>query len=108
VAPIDPNVLDKIMSSARAKEVLAKPPEQPTLEDLKKRYGTDDEDELILRANIPEADIVKMRAAGPVKRSYPLLSSPELERVRQLMKLTRVPVIEIASAAMSVSLKRSK
>jgi len=108
VAPIDPDVLDKIMSSARAKDVLAKPPEQPTLEDLKKRYGTDDEDELILRANIPEADIAKMRAAGSVKRSYPLLSSPELERVRQMMKLTSVPVIEVASAAMTVSLKRSR
>ena len=108
VAPIDADVLDKIMSSARAKQVLAKPPEQPTLADLKKRYGTDDEDELILRATVPEADIAKMRAAGPVRQTYPLLSSPELEQVRQLMKLTSVPVIEVASASMTVSLKRSQ
>jgi oxaloacetate decarboxylase (Na+ extruding) subunit alpha len=69
VAPIDPNVLDQIMTSARAREVLAKPPEQPTLADLKKLHGTDDEDELILRAFIPAADIARMRAAGPVKQS---------------------------------------
>jgi oxaloacetate decarboxylase alpha subunit len=106
VAPIDPNVLDQIMHSPRAKEVLAHPPEQPTLEDLKKQYGTNDEDELIMRATVPEADIVRMRAAGPVKRTYPLLSSPELERARQLMKLTALPVIEIKSAAMTLSLKR--
>jgi oxaloacetate decarboxylase alpha subunit len=106
VAPIDPNVLDQIMHSPRAKEVLAHPPEQPTLEDLKKQYGTNDEDELIMRATVPEADIVRMRAAGPVKRTYPLLSSPELERARQLMKLTTLPVIEIKSAAMTLSLKR--
>jgi oxaloacetate decarboxylase alpha subunit len=106
VAPIDPNVLDKIMSSPRAKEVLANPPEQPTLADLKKKYGTDDEDELILRATVPEADIARMRAAGPVKRTYPLLSSPELERVRELMKMARSSVIEIKSAMMDVSLRR--
>ncbi len=108
VAPIDPNVLDKIMSSPRAREVLANPPEQPTLEDLKKQYGTQDEDELILRATVPEADIAKMRAAGPVKTTYPLLSSPELERVRKLLKLTRTPVVEVKSAEMTVSLRRNR
>ena len=76
-----------------------------TIQDLKKRYGTEDEDELILRATVPEADIAKMRAAGPVKTSYPLLSSPELERVRKLMTLTRSKVVEIKSAAMTVSLR---
>jgi len=106
VAPVDPDILDRIMSSPRAKEVLAHPPEQPTLEDLKQRYATNDEDELILRATVPEADITRMRAAGPVKRSYPLLSSPELEQVRKLMLLTQVPVVEIKSAAMTVSLRR--
>ena len=108
VAPIDADVLDRIMSVPRAKEVVASPPQQPTLEDLKKQFGTEDEDELILKATVPEADIAKMRAAGPVKQTYPLLSSPELERVRKLMKMTRSPVIEIKSAAMTVSLRRNK
>jgi oxaloacetate decarboxylase alpha subunit len=106
VAPIDPNVLDIIMSSARAKEVIANPPPQPTLEDLKKEYGTEDEDELILRATVPQADIDKMRAAGPIKRTYPLLSSPELEQVRKLMQLTNIPVIEVASSTLNVRLRR--
>jgi oxaloacetate decarboxylase (Na+ extruding) subunit alpha len=106
VAPVDANVLDQIMNAPRAKEVLANPPEQPTLADLKKRYGTDDEDELIYRALIPAADIEAMRAAGPVKTSYPLLSSPELEQARRLLKITRTPVVEIKSSAMNLSLRR--
>jgi oxaloacetate decarboxylase (Na+ extruding) subunit alpha len=106
VAPIDQNVLDRIMSSPRAKEVLANPPEQPTLEDLKKRYGTADEDELIYKALLPAADIEKMRAAGPVKTTFPLMSSPELEQVRRLMKVTRSPVVEIKSSTMNLSLRR--
>ena len=81
VAPIDPNVRDMIMAAPRAKQVAGNPPEQPTIEELRKRYGTDDDDELILRALVPEPDLEKMRAAGPVKRDFPLLSSPELDQV---------------------------
>ena len=47
-----------------------------------------------------------MRAAGPVKTSYPLLSSPELEQVRRLMKVARTPVVEIKSASMNLSLRQ--
>jgi oxaloacetate decarboxylase alpha subunit len=106
VAPIDPNVLDKIMAAPRAKQVVANPPEQPTIEELRKRYGTDDDDELILRALVPEPDLEKMRAAGPVQRDYPLLSSPELDQVQRLMRLAKSPVVQIRSARLSVDLHR--
>ena len=106
VAPVDANVMDKIMAAPRAKEVLANPPQEPSLEDLKKQYGTEDLDELIYRSFLPQADIDNMRAAGPVKRTFPLLDTPELEQVRKLMKLTNVPVIEVMSEGMNVQLRR--
>ena len=108
VAPVDPDVMDRIMSSPRAKEVLDNPPPDPSLEDLKKQYATDDEDELIMRATVPQADIDKMRAAGPVRRDYPLLSSPELEQVRKLMQVATMPVVEIKSAGLNISLRRER
>jgi oxaloacetate decarboxylase alpha subunit len=49
-----------------------------------------------------------MRAAGPVRRDYPLLSSPELEQVHHLMKMTSLPVIELKSPGLNVSLRRSR
>lgn len=106
VAPIEPNVLDRIMAAPRAKAILASPPEQPTIEELRKRYGTNDDDELILRALVPEADIEKMRAAGPIKTTYPLLSSPELEQVARLMKIAKSPVVQLTMGGMSVELAR--
>lgn len=106
VAPIDPNVLDKILSAPRAREVLANPPEQPTIEELRIRYGTTNDDELILRALVPEADLQRMWAAGPVKTAYPLLASRELDQVRKLMRIARAPVVQIKSAAMNLSLRR--
>ena len=39
-APIDADVLDRIMRSDAAERVIASPPEQPTLEELRARYGT--------------------------------------------------------------------
>lgn len=107
VAPIDPNVLDQIMSAPRAREVLANPPEQPTIEELRKRYGTTNDDELILRALVPEADLERMWAQGPVKTSYPLLSSPELDQVRKLMRVARAPVVQIKSSLMNLTLRRN-
>ena len=106
VAPIDADVLDRIMNSQRAKEVLDNPPPDPDLEELKKQYGTDDEDELIMRATVPQADIDKMRAAGPVRRDYPLLSTPELEQARKLMAMATSPVVELKTASMDISLRR--
>lgn len=107
VASIDPDIQDKIMSAPRAKEVLADPPEQPTIEELRKRHGTDDDDELILRALIPMSDIEAMRAAGPIKTDFPLLSSPELDKARRLMQLATAPVVQIASEDFKLSLRRS-
>lgn len=106
-APIDPNILDRIMNSSRAKEVLASPPEQPTIEELRKRHGTgDDDDELILRALMPAADLEKMRVAGPLQRNFPLLSSPELGQVAHLMKVVKTPLVQFSSEAMSITLRR--
>ena len=106
VAPVDANVMDIIMSSPRAKEVVANPPAQPSAEDLRKQYGTTDDDELILRALVPGPAIDKMRAAGPVKRDYPLLSSPELDQVRRLLQIANLPLVQIKSQAMNVTLRR--
>jgi oxaloacetate decarboxylase alpha subunit len=106
VAPIDPNVLDKIMTSARANGVLANPPEQPTIEQLRKRYDTNDDDELILRALMPEADLIKMRKAGPLKRYFPFFSDPDLERVSQLLRVTKLPYMQLQTASLSVTLRR--
>ncbi len=86
--------------------MLAHPPESPDLDVLKKQHCTDDEDELIYRAFLPQSDIDAMRAAGPVKQDFPLLSSPELDQVRKLMQLADVPLIQVRSETMDLTLRR--
>ncbi len=105
-APIDPNVMDIIMASPRAKQVVAHPPPQPTIEELRKEYGTEDDDELILRALVAGEGLDKMRMAGPVKTTSPYLSSPALDQVRRLMNIARSPLVEIKSADFELSLRK--
>ena len=104
--PIDPNIMDKIMSSARGPEVSTNPPPQPTIEDLRKEFGTKDDDELILRALVPGEGLEKMRNSGPVAKSYPYLNDPELGRVAALMKVVKSPVFDLKSTSMELSLRK--
>ena len=104
--PIDPNVKDIIMSSPRAKQVVASPPSQPSIEDLRAEYGTDDDDELILRALVPGEGLEKMRKSGPVRTTYSYLSSPELQEVSRLMKIAQSPLVQVISDDFEMTLKR--
>jgi oxaloacetate decarboxylase alpha subunit len=104
-APIDSEAMDRMMSNPRWKEVVANPPEAPSIEELRKRYGTNDDDELILRFLVPETDLEAMRAAGPVKQHFPL-ASPEVEQVRALLKTTNTPYLRVATETMDLELRR--
>jgi oxaloacetate decarboxylase alpha subunit len=104
-APIEPDVLDQILGSPRAQTVRENPPEHPTLAELHTKYGTTDDDEMLLRAILPETDLEKMRAAGPLKRDYPTMSSPELEQAAKLLKIANLPAIRLQSETLSISLR---
>jgi oxaloacetate decarboxylase alpha subunit len=106
VAPIEANVRDKIMSAQNSRDVIAHPPEQPTIQELRKRYGTQDDDELILRALVPEADLQRMRAAGPIKTEFPLLSSTQLEEAAHLIRVAQTPLVQYAAQGFSLELRR--
>jgi len=59
-----------------------------------------------LRALVPEPDLEKMRAAGPVKRDFALLSLPELDQVQKLMRAVKSPVVQIRTAKLALDLQR--
>jgi oxaloacetate decarboxylase alpha subunit len=106
-APIDAEVMERIMSAENAQRVTSNPPEQPSLEDLRARHGTKEgeDDLLILKALIPESDIEAMQAAGPVARDYPLLPK-ELAELKTLIEATATPNLRVATEHWSLDLRR--
>ena len=106
VAPVEPQIMDRIASAAKYKEILTHPPENPSLEEIRKRHGGVDDDELLLRALVPPHDIDAMRAAGPIRLDFPTLSSPELQFARQLMEVANSRHLQIKSSELSIELSR--
>jgi oxaloacetate decarboxylase alpha subunit len=105
-APIDPDVLDRIMSSPRAPALAASPPEQPSLAEIRRRHGDPaDDDELILRALLPADAIAAMHAAGPVREDYPLVTL-EVTEILRLLSLTRTRSVRYRRAGLDVCLDR--
>ncbi len=106
VAPIDANVLDRILGSPRAQDIVENPPEQPSIEELRAPLRHRRRRRAAAEGAGPRGGPGRMREAGPVKRSFPLLSSPELDQVARLMRIVKSPVVQIRSAELSVDLIR--
>lgn len=86
VAPFDPDVLDRIQSSAKAKTFRDWEPAQPSLGELRQKLGKDiSDDELILRLLVPDSDIAAMRATPPRNREFPA-TSREMRFIRNLVE----------------------
>jgi oxaloacetate decarboxylase (Na+ extruding) subunit alpha len=106
VAPIELDILDRISTAPRYKDIVENPPAQPTLEELRHEYGDISDDELLLQAVVPIHDIDRMRASGSIRLDFPTLSSPELNFVRELMQLTRAKKLELLMENASIELER--
>ena len=106
VSPIEPQVMERIAAAPQDQHILSHPPENPSLEEIRKRHGGVDDDELLLRALVPPHDIAAMRAAGPIKLDFPTLSSPELDFAKQMMEFSGARHLQLKVADMSIELSR--
>src|SRR4029453_9835708 len=82
---MDKNVKEKILNRPRAKEIAGRPYPTDTLEELRKKYGGKNDEELFLRFFSSKEDVDRMYAAGPA-RSYASGGNPLLHLVTELSK----------------------
>lgn len=105
VAPLDQNVLDKIMSASKAKDFRDWEPPQPSLNELRQRFGTSiSDDELILRLLVPEPDIDAMRARPPSNRDF-AASSTQMRFIRELVESSVGAYLQIETEDFSLTLQ---
>jgi oxaloacetate decarboxylase alpha subunit len=80
--PIAGHVMDRIMSSPRARE-LADQPDMAELADLRRRLGaTLSDEDFLLRATMPGEQVDAMQAAGPAPRDY----DPETRKAMAVLR----------------------
>jgi len=95
VQPVDPELMDRIMSNPRTRELAAEPG-MADLADLRRRIGANlSDEEFLLRATMPANLVDAMRAAGPAERHYTPETRPVMELVRQVLArqdLTQITV----------------
>ena len=69
-APVDPNVMDRIMANPRTKELEAETG-MADVKTLRKKLGENlSDEEFLLRATMPQNLVDAMQAAGPAERHY--------------------------------------
>ncbi len=70
-APMDQNIVDKIMSLPQAKNILSTMSNEPTLEELRQKVGINySDEEFLMRLALTPKDIDTMHAAGPINTIY--------------------------------------
>ncbi len=80
--PIAPEVMDRIDSMPRTRE-LRHQPDMPPVAELRRRIGRElGDEEFLLRATMPAEQVDAMKAAGPAPRTY----NPETAPVMQLLR----------------------
>jgi oxaloacetate decarboxylase (Na+ extruding) subunit alpha len=83
--PIAPEVMERIESLPRTRE-LREEPGMPPLRELRQRIGPElSDEEFLLRATMPAGQVDAMKAAGPALQTYDPKMTPVMNLIRQLM-----------------------
>jgi oxaloacetate decarboxylase alpha subunit len=105
--PIAPEVMNRIESLPRTRELRAEPPMAPVAV-LRKRVGAGLSDEvLLLRATMPAGQIDAMIAAGPAARHYDPQAKPVMALLRRLAARRDLTEVSLEKAGFRLALRRA-
>ncbi len=105
---MDPDVRAKILDRPRARELAAWEPPQPTLKEVREKFGGPgvSDEEMLLRAEVSAEEIAAMRAAGPT-REYALdAEQPLVTLIEGLAKRTDRNFIQVQKNGLTITLSR--
>jgi oxaloacetate decarboxylase (Na+ extruding) subunit alpha len=104
--PIDGNVMERIDSLPRTRELRAEPG-MPSIEELRQRLGRHlSDEEFLLRATMPASQVDAMLAAGPAPRHYNPELKPVLNLIRQLAGRPELSAVSVTKPGFKMELRR--
>lgn len=105
--PIAPEVMSRIESLPRTRELRAEPP-MASVAELRRRLGPRlSDEELLLRATMPAGQIDAMLAAGPAERRYDPSAKPTLALLRKLTARGDLTRVSVEKPGFRLELRRS-
>jgi oxaloacetate decarboxylase (Na+ extruding) subunit alpha len=108
-APVNPDVMDRILASPRGRAYLDWEPPQPSLAELREQYGGPglSDEELLSRYLVPAEDVEATNAAGPPTPTYVFRDSAEVTNlVQRSASLRRPAYVYIRRADVELTLRR--
>jgi len=103
--PIAPEVMDRIDSLPRTRE-LRNEPGMPPLSELRRRIGPElTDEEFLLRATMPAEQVDAMKAAGPAATTYNPDLAPVLQLLRGLASRNDIARISVEKPGFRLELK---
>jgi oxaloacetate decarboxylase alpha subunit len=103
--PIAPEVMDRIESLPRTRE-LRQERGMPPLFELRKRIGTElSDEEFLLRATMPAAQVDAMKAASPALQTYDPNGVPVMNLIRHLAARRDLTQVSVEKADFKLELK---
>jgi oxaloacetate decarboxylase alpha subunit len=105
--PIAGNVMDRIDSLPRTRELRAEPG-MASIEELRARLGAQlSDEEFLLRATMPAGQVDAMLAAGPAPRHYNPELKPVMNLIRQLTRRPELSQVAISKPGFKLELRRN-
>ena len=105
--PLDPQVMDRIESLPRTRELRAEPP-MPPLGELRRRIGAQlPDEEFLLRATMPAVQVDAMQAAGLAERHYDPSIPPIMKLIRTLTARRDIWHVSLEKAGFKLELRRN-
>jgi oxaloacetate decarboxylase alpha subunit len=105
--PIDANLMDRIESLPRTRELRAESPMAPVAE-LRAQLGRQlADEEFLLRATMPASQVDAMLAAGPAERHYQAGVQPVLGLIRKLTARRDLAQVTVEKAGFRLELRRA-
>ncbi len=105
--PIAPEVMDRIDSLARTRE-LRQEPDMPPLAELRRKIGPGlSDEEFLIRATMPAEQVDAMKAAGPAQQIYNPDVAPVLKLLRGLAAHRDIAGLSVEKSGFRLELKSS-
>jgi oxaloacetate decarboxylase alpha subunit len=105
---VDQNVLDRVNSLPRTKELKNWKPKEVSLEDMRRDLGSSySEEELLLLVMCSEEDLNAMKTAGPINTEYSSYGKPLVEFIKEISKKKTHTFISIQREDFSLTLSKN-